>query len=112
MSENGIIWFATPTRPATLSCKLPMECFPLRRYAQRRALTSDPNWQGGHYYDTGKFPFTGMKAARIIGHITYRSGPEWQDRFGNMQLPGDVHKQVGLCVCWCVCDVVCYVQHC
>eukprot|EP00128_Syssomonas_multiformis_P011790 Colp12_sorted_trinity150504_noHs@3324 len=51
------------------------------RYVQRRVLMSDPNWQGGCYYDK-KFPFVGMKFAREIAFITYRSGPEWEERFG------------------------------
>ena len=25
----------------------------------------DPNWQKGYYYNTGKFPRTGMKLARL-----------------------------------------------
>jgi homoserine O-acetyltransferase len=51
------------------------------RYAQRRVLMADPNWNGGNYY--GKvFPKAGMKHAREIGTISYRSGPEWDQRFG------------------------------
>lgn len=36
------------------------------RYVQRKALSSDPNWLEGHYYDTGRYPFTGMKTARLV----------------------------------------------
>lgn len=42
------------------------------RYSQRHVLMSDPNWQNGFYYNTGKYPNTGMKLAREIGTITYR----------------------------------------
>ena len=51
------------------------------RYAQRQVLMSDPNWKRGDYY-SGTFPHNGMKLARQIGTITYRSGPEWEQRFG------------------------------
>ncbi|KAF9226664.1 homoserine acetyltransferase [Gyrodon lividus] len=51
------------------------------RYAQRSVLMADPNWNNGFYYD-GLPPHTGMKLARQIATITYRSGPEWDLRFG------------------------------
>lgn len=51
------------------------------RYAQRSVLMADPNWNNGSYYD-GSPPHTGMKLARQIATITYRSGPEWDQRFG------------------------------
>lgn len=51
------------------------------RYAQRSVLMADPNWNRGNYYD-GVPPHNGMKLARQIATITYRSGPEWEERFG------------------------------
>ncbi|KIJ70160.1 hypothetical protein HYDPIDRAFT_104829 [Hydnomerulius pinastri MD-312] len=51
------------------------------RHAQRSVLMADPNWNNGFYYD-GLPPHTGMKLARQIATITYRSGPEWDLRFG------------------------------
>lgn len=51
------------------------------RYAQRSVLMADPNWNNGSYYDDLP-PHTGMKLARQIATITYRSGPEWDQRFG------------------------------
>ncbi|KAI0952354.1 hypothetical protein AcW1_004476 [Taiwanofungus camphoratus] len=51
------------------------------RFAQRSVLMADPNWKNGFYYD-GLPPHTGMKLARQIATITYRSGPEWDQRFG------------------------------
>lgn len=44
-------------------------------------LMADPNWNNGFYYDSVP-PHTGMKLARQIATITYRSGPEWDLRFG------------------------------
>ncbi|KWU44916.1 homoserine acetyltransferase [Rhodotorula sp. JG-1b] len=51
------------------------------RYAQRSVLMADPNWNRGFYYEDLP-PHTGMKLARQIATITYRSGPEWEQRFG------------------------------
>lgn len=42
---------------------------------------SDPNWNRGFYYDKIP-PHVGMKLAREIATVTYRSGPEWEYRFG------------------------------
>lgn len=51
------------------------------RYLQRRAIMMDPNWNKGHYYGKS-YPKMGMKLARELATITYRSGPEWHERFG------------------------------
>jgi len=51
------------------------------RFAQRSVLMADPNWNKGFYYDSLP-PHAGMKLARQIATITYRSGPEWDQRFG------------------------------
>ncbi|KAI0089097.1 Alpha/Beta hydrolase protein, partial [Irpex rosettiformis] len=56
------------------------------RFAQRSVLMADPNWNKGFYYD-GLPPHTGMKLARQIATITYRSGPEWDQRFGRQTRP-------------------------
>ena len=57
------------------------------RYVQRAAIMADPDWQHGRYYDKA-LPHRGMKVAREIGTITYRSGPEWDQRFGRARNPG------------------------
>ncbi|KAF9353292.1 hypothetical protein BGX26_008925 [Mortierella sp. AD094] len=51
------------------------------RFTQRQALMADPNWNKGFYYDKVP-PHGGMKLAREIATISYRSGPEWEQRFG------------------------------
>lgn len=51
------------------------------RHCQRQVLMSDPNWKRGFYYN-GVPPHIGMKLAREIATVTYRSGPEWESRFG------------------------------
>ncbi|KAK9461977.1 Alpha/Beta hydrolase protein [Lipomyces oligophaga] len=64
------------------------------RHTQRQALMSDPNWQRGFYYDSVP-PHAGMKLAREIATITYRSGPEWEQRFGRKR--ADPTKPPALC---------------
>lgn len=51
------------------------------RFVQRQAVMADLDWRGGKYYGVS-FPHRGLRVAREIGTITYRSGPEWQERFG------------------------------
>ena len=51
------------------------------RFVQRQAVMADPEWREGRYYGVS-FPHRGQRIAREIGTITYRSGPEWQERFG------------------------------
>lgn len=52
------------------------------RYLQRKMIMTDPNWQQGYYYDKGIYPLDGMRIARELATLTYRSGPEWLERFG------------------------------
>ncbi|KAJ3113316.1 hypothetical protein HK100_002022 [Physocladia obscura] len=55
------------------------------RHVQRQVLMSDINWKDGKYYD-GEPPQKGLSLARQIGTITYRSGPEWEIRFGRKRV--------------------------
>jgi homoserine O-acetyltransferase len=48
----------------------------------RNAITTDPDWQGGDYYGTGRAPDRGMAVARQIGHITYLSRYAFREKFG------------------------------
>jgi homoserine O-acetyltransferase len=48
----------------------------------RNAITADPDWQGGHYYGTGRKPDAGMAVARMVGHITYLSAQSVGTKFG------------------------------
>lgn len=64
------------------------------RHTQRQVLMMDPNWSRGFYYD-GVPPHSGMKLAREIATVTYRSGPEWEQRFGRRR--ADPNKQPALC---------------
>ena len=48
----------------------------------RAAITSDPDWQNGAYYGTGRQPDAGVKVARMVGHITYLSSQAVREKFG------------------------------
>jgi homoserine O-acetyltransferase/O-succinyltransferase len=56
------------------------------RSIQREAILRDPNWRGGHYTDR-RPPATGMRIARMLGMMTYRSAAEWRVRFGREPAP-------------------------
>ncbi|MFO7338311.1 MAG: homoserine O-acetyltransferase [Lysobacteraceae bacterium] len=58
------------------------------RSLQREAIRLDPNWNEGHY-DAGRYPESGMRIARKLGVITYRSALEWDGRFGRVRLDSD-----------------------
>lgn len=64
------------------------------RHTQRQVLMMDPNWARGFYYD-GIPPHGGMKLAREIATVTYRSGPEWEQRFGRRR--ADPSRPPALC---------------
>ena len=64
------------------------------RHVQRQVLMNDPNWRRGDYYD-GVPPHSGMKLAREIATVTYRSGPEWEKRFGRRR--ADPSRPPALC---------------
>lgn len=51
------------------------------RSIQREAILRDPDWHGGAYTDE-QVPATGMRIARKLGMMTYRSAHEWRERFG------------------------------
>ncbi len=51
------------------------------RSIQREAILRDPDWCGGSY-TAERPPATGMRIARKLGMMTYRSAAEWRERFG------------------------------
>ena len=64
------------------------------RHTQRQVLMMDPNWSRGFYYHSIP-PHAGMKLAREIATVTYRSGPEWEQRFGRRR--ADPSRPPALC---------------
>jgi homoserine O-acetyltransferase/O-succinyltransferase len=58
------------------------------RSLQREAIRLDPSWNNGDYTDAS-YPEAGMRMARKLGVITYRSALEWDGRFGRVRLDAD-----------------------
>ncbi|MEN9543532.1 MAG: hypothetical protein RLZZ598_365, partial [Pseudomonadota bacterium] len=48
----------------------------------RRAIVTDPEFHGGHFYAHGVVPKRGLRVARMIGHITYLSDDSMEAKFG------------------------------
>ena len=48
----------------------------------RRAIVTDPDVHGGHFYEHGVIPKRGLRIARMIGHITYLSDDVMNAKFG------------------------------
>ncbi len=48
----------------------------------RRAIVTDPDFHGGHFYRHGVLPKRGLRVARMIGHITYLSDDAMDEKFG------------------------------
>ncbi len=58
----------------------------------RRAIATDPDFHGGHFYEHGVVPKRGLRIARMLGHITYLSDDVMNTKFGRMLQNGDVLK--------------------
>lgn len=61
--------------------RLDPQCLALDGIA-RRAITTDPDWQGGSYYDAEEEPTEGLALARQIGHVMYLSKDSMDGKFG------------------------------
>ncbi|MDI9331779.1 MAG: homoserine O-acetyltransferase [Alphaproteobacteria bacterium] len=48
----------------------------------RRAIVTDPDFHGGHFYRHDTLPRRGLRIARMIGHITYLSDDVMNEKFG------------------------------
>ncbi len=48
----------------------------------RKAITNDPDWQNGDYYESDRKPNRGLALARKVGHITYLSSEMMDRKFG------------------------------
>jgi homoserine O-acetyltransferase len=57
------------------------------RSVQREAVMRDPDWAGGNY-EPDHPPRNGLRVARKLGTITYRSAAEWRQRFGRQPIAG------------------------
>ena len=54
----------------------------------RRAIVTDPEFHGGHFYDHRTVPRRGLRVARMIGHITYLSDDAMEAKFGRERRSG------------------------
>lgn len=48
----------------------------------RHAITSDPDFHDGDFYQHGVVPERGLRLARMLGHITYLSDDSMHSKFG------------------------------
>ena len=71
--SDGLVVISSGSRSLAFSTAL--------RSLQREMIRRDPNWLGGNYTPDA-LPISGMRLARKLGMITYRSAEEWRDRFG------------------------------
>jgi len=82
---SSVISISAAARSAPFSIAL--------RSLQREMIRRDPAWKEGNYTDDA-IPVQGMRLARKLGMITYRSAKEWTMRFGRERAsaehqPGD-----------------------
>ncbi len=79
--SRGLLSISSASRSLPLAIAL--------RSLQREMIRKDPAWNGGHYLpDEG--PISGMRLARKLGMITYRSAKEWDLRFGRERATDEV----------------------
>jgi homoserine O-acetyltransferase len=64
-------------------------------WLQNQAIRLDPDFHGGDYYDAERGPRAGLAIARGIGHLTYRSEIELEQRFSNNPQGREVPMQGG-----------------
>jgi len=48
----------------------------------RQAILTDPEYHGGDFYAHGTVPRSGLRVARMVGHITYLSDDDMAEKFG------------------------------
>lgn len=59
------------------------------RSIQREAVLGDPDWRKGDY-PADRPPRAGLRLARKLGTVTYRSAAEWQQRFDRQPVRPDL----------------------
>ncbi|MEL6871027.1 MAG: homoserine O-acetyltransferase [Pseudomonadota bacterium] len=67
------------------------------RSLQREMVRKDTAWQGGRYV-AGEGPITGMRLARKLGMISYRSAQEWAMRFGRERVAAERTSNDAFCI--------------
>ncbi|MEK7295594.1 MAG: homoserine O-acetyltransferase [Actinomycetota bacterium] len=77
----------------------------------RRAISLDPKWNKGEYYDAapGDGPWQGLAIARMVSQVTFRSDNVFTDRFGRDLADSDAaYNGLGL---WDRFEVESYLDH-
>lgn len=82
--SEGLVSISATPRAAPFAIAL--------RSLQREIIMSDPDWQGGNYA-LDEEPSRGMRLARKLGMLTYRSSAELEHRFGRELIPEE--RQTG-----------------
>lgn len=77
------------------------------RSLQREIIRSDPDWQGGNY-PVDEPPVNGMRLARKLGMISYRSAEEWHHRFGRERVSSEHEAGDPFCIDF---SVESYLEH-
>lgn len=83
-SSRNLVLLSTAARALPFSIAI--------RSLQREMIRRDPDWKDGNYAEGGG-PITGMRLARKLGMMTYRSAREWEQRFGRERVAGE--RQAG-----------------
>ena len=79
--SDGLVSISSAARSLPFSIAL--------RSLQRELVRTDPTWRGGEYA-ADQPPDQGMRLARKLGMITYRSATEWTERFGRERATGEL----------------------
>ena len=78
--SQGLVTISSAARSTAFAIAL--------RSLQREMIRSDPAWMNGNY-PADNPPLAGMRLARKLGMITYRSAEEWDQRFGRERASGE-----------------------
>jgi homoserine O-acetyltransferase/O-succinyltransferase len=62
----------------------------------RQAITTDPDFHGGDYYEHGVVPKRGLRIARMLGHVTYLSDDAMMEKFGRVLRSGKLGFHFGI----------------
>lgn len=57
----------------------------------REAITSDPDFHDGRYYEHNTVPRRGLTLARMLGHVTYQSDEAMDNKFGRALKEGKIN---------------------
>ncbi|MGB5280519.1 MAG: homoserine O-acetyltransferase [Arenicellales bacterium] len=62
----------------------------------RQAIRTDPAFHEGHYYEHNTIPESGLRIARMLGHLTYMSDDIMAEKFGRALREGSINFDYGI----------------